>query len=128
MAEPRYLLDTNILVYLLEGGAPTLTARVEECEVDSLCTSAICLSEVEAGLSGASAHVRDRLAALLAAIPPLPFDAAAARTFGRLAFRRGRFDRLIAAHALSLDLTLVTNNPRDFDGVESLRVENWTDA
>lgn len=126
MTEPRYLLDTNILVYLLEGGAPALTARVEQCDVDSLRTSAICLSEVEVGLADAPAHVRDRLSALLTVIPPLPFDAAAARIFGRLAFRRGRFDRLIAAHAIAADLTLVTNNVRDFDDVEALRIENWT--
>lgn len=128
MTERRFLLDSNVLIYLLEGSSPVLTARVENCEVDSVCTSAICLSEVEVGLAEASPLVRDRLKALLSAIPALPFDSAAAEVFGRLAFRRGQFDRLIAAHALSLDLTLVTNNLRDFDDVEGLRVENWTAA
>jgi tRNA(fMet)-specific endonuclease VapC len=56
----------------------------------------------------------------------LPFDEAAARAYARLPFKRGRFDRLLAAHALSLDLTVITNNERDFSDIAGLRVENWT--
>jgi tRNA(fMet)-specific endonuclease VapC len=63
--------------------------------------------------------------ALFAAIPVLPFDTSAAEAYHRLPFKRGSFDRLIAAHALALDLTLVTNNEDDFKGVASLRIENW---
>ena len=128
MTEPRYLLDSNILIYLLEGGNRALIERVERCPVDSLCTSAVCLAEVEVGLSEAPVRVRDRLAALLSAVPALPFDSAAATMFGRLAFRRGRFDRLIAAHALALGVTLVTANERDFEDIEELSIENWTAA
>ena len=56
----------------------------------------------------------------------LPFDEAAVRAYAALPFRRGSFDRLIAAHALALDLTLVTSNVRDFADIPGLLVENWT--
>ena len=58
--------------------------------------------------------------------PVVPFDQAAAQIYARLPFRRHRFDRLIAAHALALDVTLVTANERDFRDIAALRVENWT--
>jgi tRNA(fMet)-specific endonuclease VapC len=56
----------------------------------------------------------------------LPFDDAAARAYARMPFRRGRFDRLLAAHALSLDATVVTNNLSDFADIPGLKVEDWT--
>ena len=59
-------------------------------------------------------------------LPVLPFDRAAAHVYARLPFSRHRFDRLIAAHALALDLTLVTANARDFRDMPDLRVEDWT--
>ncbi len=79
-----------------------------------------------------SPAVARRFAALLADIPALPFDVLAAATYGviRAAVRdrkRDALDRLIAAHALSAGLTLVTNNVADFKGYPGLRVENWTD-
>ena len=61
-------------------------------------------------------------------IPILPFDRQAAIAYAQLPFRRGSFDRLIAAHALAGGLTLVTNNERDFAGVADLKLENWTIA
>ena len=128
MTELRFLLDSNILIYLLDGSQRALIERVERCPVDSLCTSAICLAEVEVGLAGASAQVRDRLASLLGVVPARPFDAAAAEIFGGLSFRRGQFDRLIAAHALSLGVALVTANEDDFADVPGLEIENWTFA
>ena len=58
-------------------------------------------------------------------IEVLPFDHLAAKIYARLPFRRGSFDRLIAAHALSLGLVLVTDNERDFADIDDLIVENW---
>ena len=60
------------------------------------------------------------------AIPVMPFDDVAARVYAMIPFKRGSFDRLVAAHALSLDLILVTNNERDFADISGLRIENWT--
>jgi tRNA(fMet)-specific endonuclease VapC len=56
----------------------------------------------------------------------VPFDEAAARTYARLPFKRARFDRLLAAHALSIGATVITNNEIDFADVPRLMVENWT--
>lgn len=62
----------------------------------------------------------------LGKFPVVPFDEAAARAYARVPFRRGKLDRLIAAHALALDIVLVTNNERDFADVPGLKTEDWT--
>ena len=56
----------------------------------------------------------------------LPFEEVAAEAYQLVPFRRGRFDRLIAAHALALGLTVVTNNEEDFADIPGLAIENWT--
>lgn len=61
-----------------------------------------------------------------AAVPILPFDAAAASCYQRVPFHGGEFDRLIAAHALAPGLTPVTNDEADFADIPGLKVENWT--
>jgi tRNA(fMet)-specific endonuclease VapC len=55
----------------------------------------------------------------------MPFDEAAARAYARVPFRRGKLDRLIAAHALALDIVLITNNERDFADVHGLQTVDW---
>ncbi len=95
--------------------------------------SAITLAELEYGVvcSGdCEGQNRRALDLLLEDIPPEPFDSAAARAYGpiRRATRqkkRDALDKLIAAHAVALDVTLVTNNETDFAGYPGLRVENW---
>ena len=88
-----------------------------------LATSAITYAEVMVGIS--DKRKLPFTTALFDSAPVLPFDEAAAAVYATLPFRRGSYDRLIAAHALSLNLTLVTNNERDFADVPGLRVENW---
>lgn len=66
------------------------------------------------------------IAAFLKAIPVLEFGEAAAREYARLPFKRGKLHRLLAAHALSIGATVVTNNEADFADVPGLMVENWT--
>ena len=56
----------------------------------------------------------------------LPFDEDAARAYARVPFRRGKLDRLIAAHTLALDVVLITANDRDFADVPGLKIEDWT--
>src|SRR3546814_17227019 len=73
-----------------------------------------------------SSDLPEVLEAFLAAIPLVPFDESAARAYSKLPFRRARFDRLLAAHALSLDVVVITNNEGDFADVPGLRIENWT--
>ncbi|MCD2323892.1 type II toxin-antitoxin system VapC family toxin [Sphingomonas sp. IC-56] len=125
MAEPRYLLDTNICIYILADSGPAVRRLANELE-GSVVTSSIAFAEIELGLRNADASARAAADALFAAVGVLPFDQAAARAYAALPFRRGRFDRLIAAHALSAGLTLVTNNEADFADVPGLQIENWT--
>jgi tRNA(fMet)-specific endonuclease VapC len=124
-ADPRYLIDTNIAIYLLEGTSLATAERLADCELGSAVTSSICLAEIMIGLTEQQSA---RLPQFLANIAVVPFDEAAARAYAALPFRRRSFDRLIAGHALSLGLALITANVDDFADVPGLRVEDWTAA
>jgi tRNA(fMet)-specific endonuclease VapC len=127
VADPAFLLDTNILVYLLSDLSPRLRARVEQYEPGALVTSTLCVAEAAYGLRS-DRRIRPVLDRLLSIIVPLPFDLAAAARFPEIPFHRGRLDRFIAAQALSLGLPVVTNNERDYSDIPKLRIENWTKA
>ncbi len=122
----KYLLDTNCCVYLFTGESPVLTTRVAACAAGTLGVSAISFAEIALGSSNGRMPATEVLDAFVVEIPVLDFDQAAGRAYARLPFKRGRFDRLIGAHALSRDLTLVTNNEQDFADIPGLKVENWT--
>jgi tRNA(fMet)-specific endonuclease VapC len=132
---PLYLLDTNICIYLMKHQPPQAAQRFSACRVGEVLISAITAAELEYGVvaSGADADRNSAaLARFLLEVPVAPFDGAAARVYGpvRMASRERRrdaLDKLIAAHALALDVTLVTNNPRDFAFYPGLRIENWVD-
>lgn len=124
VAEPAFLLDSNICIYLLAGLSLETKARAEACRPGELVTSAVAYAEVMVGARRDA--TMNKADALFGIVSVLPFDTAAGRAYARLPFKRARFDRLIAAHALSLDLTLVTANDRDFADVVGLKVENWT--
>ena len=125
MADPAYLLDTNILVHLIADRSKVLRARVEQCEPGTLATSTLCVAEAGYG-SRADPRVGPALERLLSVIAPLSFDLNAARRLAEIPFRRGRLDRFIAAQALSSGLIIVTNNERDFRDIPDLGIENWT--
>lgn len=122
----RYLLDTNSCIYLFANEFPALTGRVADLPVGSLAISAITYAEISWGTRHDKVPSSQVLAGFVEEVPVLPFDDAAADVYARLPFRRGNFDRLIAAHALSLGLTLVSRNLADFADVPGLTVENWT--
>jgi tRNA(fMet)-specific endonuclease VapC len=88
--------------------------------------SAIVLAELALGSMNGKAPLMAALERLLVQMPLMPFDENAARAYGRLPFRRGRFDRLLAAQALSLDLVIITRNLADFADIAGLKVEDWT--
>lgn len=92
----------------------------------SVGLSAIVGAELVLGFAEADARLKELLERFLREFPIVPFDERAARAFARVPFRRGKLDRLLAAHALALDASLITNNVRDFADVPGLRVENWT--
>ena len=124
MAERRYLLDANICIYLLEGTSDVLLKKVSSVAADELAISAIVHAEVALGLAlTGQSELAGRFFNKFAI---LPFDSKAAKAYARLPFRRASFDRLIAAHALSLDAILITNNERDFTDIVGLETENWT--
>jgi tRNA(fMet)-specific endonuclease VapC len=120
------MLDTNTIIRLVVGLDDRVRARAALCDADELVTSAIALAEVAYGSSLGKPPRFDKLQAFLEEVPVLDFDHRAAHVYATLPFRRGSYDRLIAAHALSLGLTVVTENEADFADVPGLRVENWT--
>ena len=130
---PKYMLDTNICIYLMKHQPPQVRARFAECFVGDVVISAITLAELEFGVAcSGEQQARNKvlLDSLLEDILVAPFDAPAARAYGPLrAANRERnkdaLDKLIASHALSLGATLVTNNEADFRGFAGLNIENW---
>ena len=131
--KPKYMLDTNICIYLMKHQPPQVQARFADCFVGDVVMSAITLAELEYGVAcsgNAQAHNQALLSSLLEDIPAAPFEGQAARIYGPLRAankerQKDALDKLIAAHALSLGVTLVTNNEADFRGFSGLRIENW---
>jgi tRNA(fMet)-specific endonuclease VapC len=129
---PRYMLDTNICIYLMKNQPEQVAKRFAECFVGDVVMSAITFAELEYGVAVSANRARERrnLAALAEDILVMPFDSAAASAYGpiREATRerkKGQLDKLIAAHAVALGVVLVTNSERDFAAYPGLRVENW---
>jgi len=122
----RFLIDANCAVYAMDLGHHALKARIAECDVGEIAISVISFAEVAYGTYVGKPPSEEVLEAFVRAIPMLPFDETAAREYARLPFKRARFDRLLAAHALSIGATVVTSNEVDFADVPGLRVENWT--
>lgn len=122
----RYLIDANAAVCSMDVGHEGLKARLADCEADSIAISTISYAEVAYGTYVGKPPPPEVLEAFVQAIPLLPFDEAAAREYAKLPFKRASFDRLLAAHALSIGATIITNNEADFADVPGLKVENWT--
>jgi tRNA(fMet)-specific endonuclease VapC len=122
----RFLLDANTAVYAMGGAFDSLRDRIERHEPGDVGLSVISYAEVAYGTYVGKPPAPEVLEAFLAEIPLVPFDEAAARAYAKLPFKRARFDRLLAAHALSIGATVVTNNAADFADVPGLMVENWT--
>lgn len=131
----RFMLDTDSCIYLLKGSSPELSARVSLCDPGELVLSAVTYAELRYGAERSQARERnlERIEQLCSEAAVLPFDEAAARragevraTLARKGTPIGPMDTLIAAHALETEVTLVTNNVREFRRVRGLSVENWT--
>ena len=129
----RYMFDTNICIYLLAGGWRDLEQQFSRLVTGDALMSTIVLAELRAGIEKSASRWSDErfIEALTTEILVMPFDEAAASSYGILraqvpSRQRNSLDRLIAAHALSLDATLVTNNEADFAVYPGLRIENWT--
>ena len=131
-----YLLDTNICIYLIKQKPPQILAKFNRYTLDDLGISAISVAELQYGVQKSRFPAQNQ-AALEQFLLPLnivDFDYAAAIAYGRIRAQLeahgtpiGAMDLLIAAQALSANLTIITNNTREFSRIPSLRVLNWLD-
>jgi tRNA(fMet)-specific endonuclease VapC len=121
----RFLIDADSSIYSMIDLSSPVNVRLAECEPGDVAISAISFAEIALGTQRQKPPPPEAIEAFLNQIPLLPFDEAAAREYAKLPFKRARFDRLLAAHALSIDATVITNNEIDFADVPGLKVENW---
>ncbi len=129
----KYLLDTNICIYLINVRPPQVLDRFRREAIGDIGVSAITAAELAYGVAkSGSARNRAALEKFLAPLEIAQFDAPAFWHYGEIRARLerrgkpiGALDTLIAAHALALGTTLVTNNEAEFSRVDGLRIENW---
>ena len=122
----KYLFDSNIIILTVMAMNEALQRRLGDCDEGDIATSAIAYAEVAYGTAAGKPPKVDQLRAFVEEVPVLSFDLKAAQAYATLPFKRASFDRLIAAHALSHGLTVVTDNEADFADIPDLQVENWT--
>lgn len=122
----KFMLDSNIVIAIgLAVGEPVRRHMAEHEEGDFVISS-IAFAEIIHGSMKGKPPPIEQLEALIDEVPVVAFDEKAARAYAGIPFRRAGYDRLIAAHALSLGLTVITGNVRDYADVPGLEVENWT--
>ena len=128
-----YLLDTNIISDLIRNPDGLAARRIEQLGAKGIFTSIIVASELRYGCAKKGApKLLARVEGILETIPVLPLDIPADAEYGGIRATLeaagqpiGMNDLLIAAHACSLGLTLVTDNMREFNRIHGLNVENW---
>ncbi len=129
----KYMLDTNICIYIIKKNQGVLK-RLMQLKPEDICISSVTFAELTYGVEKSSERKRNALALamFLSGIEVVSFDSAAAGAYGAVRAQLekggtpiGPLDTMIAAHGLSLGLTVVTNNMREFERVQGLKVENW---
>lgn len=130
----KYLIDTNICIYIMNKRPPEVIQRFKRQEVGQIGISSISVSELQYGVLK-SKHRKENLNRLEKFLFPfqiLAYDENVPRYYGEIRSYLelngcpiGPLDLLIAAHALSRQLILVTNNEKEFLRIPSLKVENW---
>jgi len=132
----KYMLDTNICIYVIKHKPEQVIHRFLAHDPGDICISSITHAEMMHGVEKSAAKERNRLAymAFMSAITVVDFSAGAAAEYGRVRAELelqgtpiGPMDMLIAGHALSENLILVTNNTREFQRVKGLKLENWVE-
>lgn len=130
----NFLIDTNICIYIMNNQPVEVIQRFKHFDVGDLGVSSITVSELQYGVAKSQQQKENqqRLNEFLVPFAVLPYDALAAKHYGELRAHLekngdliGPLDMLIAAHALSRELVLVSNNGREFERVPDLKVENW---
>ena len=130
----KYLLDTNICIYIMNKRPVEIIEKFKQFEVGEIGVSTITVSELYYGI-GKSRNLKlneQRVEEFLSPLNVLSYDEDAAQVYGTIRIQMekqgkpiGPLDQLIAAHALSRGLILVTNNEKEFKRVKGLKVENW---
>lgn len=129
----RYLLDTNILSDLIRHPQGPVAHQIATAGENTVCTSIIVAAELRYGAEkSGSPQLTDRVDLILSALDILALEPPVDRHYGKIRQQLtrqglpiGPNDLLIAAHAVALDLTVVTANAREFSRVPGLKVENW---
>lgn len=130
----KIMLDTNICIYIMKNRPEHVRNKLKEFDVGDVCLSSIVVSELYYG-AYKSEHTEKNLLALEYFLKPfdiIEYDLNASIEYGsiRASLEKsgkviGGLDMMIAAHARSLDMTLVTNNVKEFDRIENLVIDNW---
>jgi tRNA(fMet)-specific endonuclease VapC len=130
------MLDTNICIYIIKKKSPNILEKLKQNKDKGLHISSITLAELEFGNANANILYKERnriaLMEFLTIMEIMHFDENAAKEYGTikkdLKDRNsliGPFDMLIGAHAKSLNMTLATNNVKEFRRIQNLKIENW---
>lgn len=128
-----YLLDTNICIYVINHKPQQVFERFRQYQLGQLAVSSITASELAFGVEkSGSERNKQALKKFLSPLEILPYDEQAVWHYAQLRHDLqskgqtiGSLDMLIAAHALALDVVLVTNNTKGFERIERLKLENW---
>lgn len=132
----RYMLDTNICIYIIKKRPSKVFETLKRLAFGDVCISAITLAELEYGVEKSQQRERNKIAltSFLTPLEILPFSHKSAVKFGEIRAQLekkgqviGAYDLLISAHALSENLTLVTNNTKEFSRIHNLSLENWAE-
>jgi len=131
----KYLIDTNICIYIMNHRPVDVIKRFKQFNPGEIGISTITVSELQYGVAKSTHRKANqlRLDEFLAPLEILAYNLISARTYGYIRLqleKRGKLigplDILIAAHALSQNLIMVTNNDKEFKRIKNLKVENWT--
>ena len=130
----EFMLDTNICIYIIKRKPRGIIDHFKRTKISKIGISAIVLSELFYGASKSTKPEQNQMALyqFVAPLEILPYGDDAAQYYGALRAHLenkgtpiGSLDMLIAAHALSIDCTIVTNNEKEFSRVPNLKIENW---
>jgi len=130
----KYMLDTNICIYIIKKKPIKVLKQLKKTKSDDVCISSITLSELEYGIQKSAFPEKNKLALTEFLIPLtiLPYNELAASEYGKIRAELektgnviGSMDMLIGAHALSANLSLITNNIKEFKRIKNLKIKNW---
>lgn len=132
----RFLLDTNTCIYIIKQKPPKVLERFQTIDISDVGISSITVAELEYGVYKSQRKEQNQaaLSQFLIPLEVIPFDERATQAYGKIRAELerqgiviGSMDMLIASQAISLELTLVTNNVRELSRIPSLVIENWID-